>query len=780
MALSKDFMANLTGNRTGGLTTGSSTTGLSLNALIQPVSSSVNTSVKPKTVQPKTLSFTENFKQNAKDVVSGSDDTYGGIIRNTILGIPQAIKDVVKKPKLLLEPAKLIAPGVFERVDAVKESIKQKSFEPLKKSFQEQLKESDIKGLVEITNGEFVRDGKGDIVINKEKADKIINQAIGFIGADLSDVSKQAAKNAAKNFLKQELERRMKYRASRTLEAPVSKAVVPVQPTIKPTGISLSTEQLTKPITQIAKTVQPGVVPTLKSYPYIEEATGQVKTELANVEAGYRTFREGATPQEDRVSIGVSSSFPDWLPDNGRSKKLIDQVLTMMDNGEIPKTSRLKSIYNSIQSAIDLETYKIILRKNPNLTDAEAEQIFQLEDTARQQELTPSQELTAEQEADVSKLQETTPDYATQLTKRNEQNLLQQARENLGIKPPVNPPTVRQLGLSPEPKPVVTTDEKLLKLRLSSEVRGSKEGFRAGVTQTREKLLTQFREKNIEVAEAKKTLVDYIKESLPPANRGMFLSAIKNVGTKAELVKYIDKVDNASNRIELSTAINELKSSIDKILSSPSIDIGYKEELTNFMKDFDLTKMTSKTRERLEQLMKVQESGIKLPVGLQEKMERLSKKSLADMTVDEVRNIADYVAAIQKMGQTKFRTYRNLEEALKETWMEDIKSDAIKTDYVELEQAKIGEPLKIPEKFKNSFRTAANEALALDKALLPMDIVFEMMGPSTKRIVKGTIDSDYQSYLTNFHKDSENIVNKVQELKLDEGNLERTRLSCPQ
>ena len=164
------------------------------------------------------------------------------LIKDTILGLPQAVVDVATHPSKLLDPYKLVFPGVFERAQAVKESIQQKSLEPLKQSFTTQTKEM------------FVQPGDSPEVI----ANKAMNFGWGLIGAAPEDISANLAKNAAADFAKQEAYRKATELQGKTLagkvEPTITKAVVPVTPSapvkVSPTIVS-DTVNMLKTIEQL-------------------------------------------------------------------------------------------------------------------------------------------------------------------------------------------------------------------------------------------------------------------------------------------------------------------------------------------------------------------------------------------------------------------------------------------------------------------------------------------------------------------------------------------------
>lgn len=126
--------------------------------------------------------------QTGKDIVSGGADTTGGVIRNTITGLPSAAKEVVTHPvKAAGILTKTFLPPVYERATAVKESIEQKSLDPLKKSFEEQYKRTFIQ--------------PGDTL--EDIQEKATSMALAVAGGT-GDISRQAAQNAAKEFAAQE------------------------------------------------------------------------------------------------------------------------------------------------------------------------------------------------------------------------------------------------------------------------------------------------------------------------------------------------------------------------------------------------------------------------------------------------------------------------------------------------------------------------------------------------------------------------------------------------
>ena len=94
-----------------------------------------------------------------------------------------------------------------------------------------------------------------------------------------------------------------------------------------------------------------------------EEALGQVWQELEIAEAGQRIFLEGGEVK------GIKSTFPTWVPDELRSRKLFDKVMeplaTILETGKYPAGTKTKQreLFDEILEEVDrranIDTSKI-------------------------------------------------------------------------------------------------------------------------------------------------------------------------------------------------------------------------------------------------------------------------------------------------------------------------------------------------------------------------------------------------------------------------------------
>lgn len=114
--------------------------------------------------------------------------------------------------------------------------------------------------------------------------------------------------------------------------------------------------------TEVTQVMQP-----IDSAIFNTPETGQMFEELANAQAGQRF----ATP--DGVNMGMKSSFPDWVPEDLRSRKMFDRVQNILLEGKVPtgKNKKETELFNVIKE-------EIMVRNLRPLTSVDNDEIIQL------------------------------------------------------------------------------------------------------------------------------------------------------------------------------------------------------------------------------------------------------------------------------------------------------------------------------------------------------------------------------------------------------------------
>lgn len=174
--------------------------------------------------------------------------------------------------------------------------------------------------------------------------------------------------------------------------------------------------------------------------PAREEAKFQVQTLLDEAKAGTRIFKGTGVDSE---VYGVRSTFPEFIPEDLRSKKLFDKVTPYVDSGEKPATARLGRLFDVIEKEIAAREANIAEKNAPiaepipvqqPVIQAQAAQPFQQATTNPEVQLPPPPQSRQEQilsardmKASIEKSNEKAPlpeDYPTQAAEIR--NLLKQ------------------------------------------------------------------------------------------------------------------------------------------------------------------------------------------------------------------------------------------------------------------------------------------------------------------------------------------------------------------
>ena len=87
-------------------------------------------------------------------------------------------------------------------------------------------------------------------------------------------------------------------------------------------------------------------------YETVEQVTFEVETLLELSEAGYRLHLPGEVGGGNDNVVGVSSTFPDWVPEHLRSSDLFSKVLKQRRDGLKPNGSRQQELHDVIRDRI--------------------------------------------------------------------------------------------------------------------------------------------------------------------------------------------------------------------------------------------------------------------------------------------------------------------------------------------------------------------------------------------------------------------------------------------
>ena len=278
------------------------------------------------------------------------------------------------------------------------------------------------------------------------------------------------------------------------------------------------------------------------------------------------------------------------------------------------------------EGVAEVATKDIIAEKvarEEKLTDEEIEAFPDLADLQSQiTTLTTKEELTKGEQKKLNSLFEQVGRIAKEKVKR--------------------PPSAKKI-LGIEEKKVTIKESILLKDRIKNFARGIREG-------------TIKTKQDIQTAQTK--IVNLLNQSgLEAKDKAKFIAAIKNVQTIQQLNKVLPEIEE---RISKLAEVAEKKSTVREIqqISKVKVDLDYREQIDDILEDFDLKIRTPKTKARRQKrtdfIERQREEGNLdfLPPSF---FTDFGKKTLDEMTLEEVEQLRDQISVLATVGATKNR-----------------------------------------------------------------------------------------------------------------------------
>jgi len=325
-------------------------------------------------------------------------------------------------------------------------------------------------------------------------------------------------------------------------------------------------------------------------------------------------------------------------------------------------------------------------------------------------------------------------------------------------------------------------------LPLSKEAtKGAKIGFAVGKVEARAEILTKLRMTTQATDEIRTNLVDYAKKNLGTADRGKALTLIRDAKTQRDLTKAFARINRWAEDAEKTATRNDILKIQKGIMDSPSIAIDYKARVKELMGDFELKGHREDTLARLKatqeflQQEAAKGSDVEMPRRVLRSLELLNRTPFDEITTNQLTGLKAEMELLAELGRTKFRTIESIWEIQKGKILEEVKlQDAKPIQNMELIRPAIGERLTLTQKFKNAIWSAGNQAARIDKAIAPMDTIFDLLdgGKGTYaganfRFFKGQVDAGYGRYNTRKWALQDPVRELVEKSKLDDLSMER-------
>lgn len=218
-------------------------------------------------------------------------------------------------------------------------------------------------------------------------------------------------------------------------------------------------------------------------------------------------------------------------------------------------------------------------------------------------------------------------------------------------------------------KPITITKKEsvLLKKKLRDMARAAKTGANFGRQEMRDTLTDAFSTKAANLAMMKKAVATYA-DGLPLGERGKMIKTVANLKTKGDLVKAYARIDAAMEASDGKTQLEQIKAKAKKLKkamqSGKSISVDYQKMMADILQDYDLSKPTQKTLDKLASLGDFIEANpdINIQDHLLKRLDRLNKKSVKDIGIEDVKELNDLLGRLWSLGSLKLELQRKAGE----------------------------------------------------------------------------------------------------------------------
>lgn len=269
---------------------------------------------------------------------------------------------------------------------------------------------------------------------------------------------------------------------------------------------------------------------------------------------------------------------------------------------------------------------------------------------------------------------------------------------------------------------IVRQEKTLLKEKIKNQAAGARAGKQEGIAIKNKEIevrkqgfseaLNKLKDKEATIQQKRQALVDYAEAFLPVAERGKFLRAIRYPGSDKNFFDILNRMQNAAKTVERKAIITE----VYKELKGAKVII--KDKKPNAKFEYESQKKLNRIRANIDgSYIMAQEKIVNLisefqtanpdsvlPSSLLSEIEELKMIGVKEMTLEELRTTLDNIKSIKDTG----RTMKDLERFNRDTAIQQVADQAIKTITGDTKNPKESQGLRRPEDRPTSFERVAD------------------------------------------------------------------------
>lgn len=228
--------------------------------------------------------------------------------------------------------------------------------------------------------------------------------------------------------------------------------------------------------------------------------------------------------------------------------------------------------------------------------------------------------------------------------------------------------TLADVGMNQDIEYITRAEKTLLKERFRNQAKGGREAARTwrkaagrlekvAIRQTK-RMMKQVRTRELaDIATAQKRVIQMVSNNLPPEIRGRYLKTLARDLTSNKILEGVsERVVFDIEKQRRKADVKVLEQAQKKIANSSVIHVNYKKRVLDLLKGLDFKKMSDNTRDSLTKLSEVlqrdgEEFSIQDSARLAQRVARLAKKPLSELTNTDVHNLRSVVEQLITHGR---------------------------------------------------------------------------------------------------------------------------------
>lgn len=329
--------------------------------------------------------------------------------------------------------------------------------------------------------------------------------------------------------------------------------------------------------------------------------------------------------------------------------------------------------------------------------------------------------------------------------------------------------------------------------------KGQEKGGKAGRKAATEELKLADKWLEADAQRIRDSLISFAKSSLPVSERGRFLKAITDATGRPALVggdpeimyrkaaQVAARIEDRATEVRKANLATEIKDSVTKAISSPSVDIGYKNKILDAVKRIAFKKPTAETINTLKATrdflsrQEAQGADVTIPKEVIDDLEVLGKVPARELPEHVLEAIRDKVNLLDQLGRLKVKARQQIWDIEKNGKLRELAGE--KTNPVQERpqfKPQPGDPRPLSMRIRNWANRQMNMAALIDKALLPIDALFDLIGDAKGtykgwlfKNVRNPLDLNFNEYSVLRDSKTAALEKIIKEYNLGEKEAER-------